>query len=175
MADPSMDQVDLSGLNPGSETVRSLLEQRFHETKRRLDEARPELAEANRIWPHRTVRTHWPDDPSNKVHAAQIARFQAAMQPDGHRDHADEGADFSVPPKRALRRNVAGPAPSTVPGANIIRTPDLAAMLGNGSRLSPTLRCFPGAVRWQAPSGCRRLWDLPALSMTRCRIGSVRR
>ena len=62
-----------------------------------LDEAHRAIAEANRIWPYDTVRSHWPDDPSSRVFAEQIERFQAALRLAGERDHAEEDADFGVP------------------------------------------------------------------------------
>ena len=62
-----------------------------------FDEAHRAVAEANRIWPYDTVRSHYPEDPSNRVYAEQIERYQAALRLAGHRDHAEEDADFGVP------------------------------------------------------------------------------
>ena len=61
-----------------------------------LDEAHRGVAEANRLWPYDTVRMHWPDDPSSRVYAEQIERFQTALRLAGHRDHAEEDANSGV-------------------------------------------------------------------------------
>lgn len=80
-----------------------------------------------------------------------------------------------MPPKRALRRNITGPAPSIVPGANIIRTPDLAAMLAERKPVITNTQMHSWGRSLAGAIGLQRLRDLPALSMTKCRIGSVRR
>jgi TolB-like protein/class 3 adenylate cyclase/Tfp pilus assembly protein PilF len=96
---------------------------------RRLDEAHGALGEANRAWPYDTVRSHWPDDSSNQVAVAQIERYQTALRLAGHRDHADEDADFGMPPDSDLRQALAGKTPTTVPGATTVRTADLGQLL----------------------------------------------
>ncbi|MEA2789119.1 MAG: adenylate cyclase, partial [Acetobacteraceae bacterium] len=117
-----------------------------------LDEARRTVAEANRLWPYDTVRMHWPDDPSSRVYAAQIARFQAALRVAGHRDHAEEDADFGVAPDGNLHRELAGLTPTTAPGAATIRTADLERLLAERKPIvvDPLLyswgRSIPGAV-----------------------------
>ena len=47
------------------------------------------------IWPYDTVRNHWPED-LKPVYAGQIEAYQAALRLAGHRDHAEEDADFGV-------------------------------------------------------------------------------
>ncbi len=110
------------------------------------------VAEANRVWPYDTVRSHWPDDPSSRVYAAQIERFQAAMRLAGHRDHAEEDADFGATPDDSLHLELAGLTPTTVPGAAIIRTVELASLLANQKPIviDPLMyswgRSIPGAI-----------------------------
>ena len=92
----------------------------------RLDEAHRALAEANQEWPYDTVRMHYPDDPFSSVSAAQIDDYQAALRLAGHRDHADEAADFGAASDNVLHADFAGPTPTTAPGAVTIRTAELA-------------------------------------------------
>ena len=123
----------------------------------RLDEAHREIAEANRLWPYDTVRSHWPEDPTNPTYVAQIERFQAALRLAGHRDHAEEDADPGPVSDATLRENLAGLTPATVTGAKTIRTAELAAMLAGQDHLlrklvviDPMLyswgRSIPGAI-----------------------------
>jgi hypothetical protein len=116
------------------------------------DLAHRALSEANRIWPYDTVRMHWPDDPDSPVYAAQIARFQIGLRLAGHRDHAEEDADFGIVSEPALRRELAGPTPTSVPGAKLIRTAELERLLATRKLLviDPLLyswgRSLPGSV-----------------------------
>jgi adenylate cyclase len=117
-----------------------------------LDEAHRRIAEANRIWPYDTVRSHWPRDPSSRMHAAQMECFQSALRLAGHRDHAEEDADFGVPPDAELHRELAGFTPTTVPGATTICTDDLRQLLSDRKPLviDPLRyswgRSIPGAI-----------------------------
>jgi hypothetical protein len=72
---------------------------------------------------------HHPLDPHSREHAAQIERLQAALRLAGHRDHAEEDADFGVTPDADLHCDLAGLTPTTTPGAVTIRTSELAQML----------------------------------------------
>jgi adenylate cyclase len=116
------------------------------------DAAQRALAEANRVWPYDTVRAHWPDGSTNPVYLAQIERWQVAMRLAGHRDHAEENADFGVPADAALRSESAGLTPTTVPGATTIRTSDLALLLTEthplviDTRMNFWGRSLPGAI-----------------------------
>jgi tetratricopeptide (TPR) repeat protein len=117
-----------------------------------IAEAHREIAEANRLWPYDTVRGHWPDDPSIRVSAEQIERFQAALRLAGHRDHAEEDADFGVTSDDTLHANLAGLTPTTAPGAATIRTPELERLLAERRPIVIDLlgyfwgRSLPGAV-----------------------------
>jgi adenylate cyclase len=98
----------------------------------RLGDARRALAEANRIWPYDTVRSRGPEDFFSPVYAAQAERFQAALRLAGHRDHADEDADFGVVSDDHLHQDdyyLAGPTPTTAPGAQTIRTAELSRFI----------------------------------------------
>jgi adenylate cyclase len=94
-----------------------------------LDEAHRGVAEANRLWPYDTVRMHWPDDPSSRVYAEQIERFQTALRLAGHRDHAEEDANSGVASDNQLHSNLVGLTPTTVPGAATITTAEIARLL----------------------------------------------
>jgi TolB-like protein/Flp pilus assembly protein TadD/rhodanese-related sulfurtransferase len=117
-----------------------------------LDEAHHAIAEANRIWPYSTVRGHWPRGSTNPVYVAQLERYQAALRLAGHRDHADENADFGVPPDTTLHREFGGLTPTTAPGATTIRTAELQRLLaGRKPVIIDTAsywwhRSIPGAV-----------------------------
>ncbi len=118
----------------------------------RSDEARRALTEANRVWPYDTVRSHAPEDLSSRVYAGQIERYQAALRLAGHRDHADEDADFGVASDDTLHADLAGLTPTTVPGATTIRTAELERLLAERKSIviDPMRvswgRSIPGAV-----------------------------
>jgi tetratricopeptide (TPR) repeat protein len=94
-----------------------------------MDEARQYLSKAERLWPYDTVRSHYPDNPSSGVVAAQIRSYQDGLRLAGERDHADEGAEFGVPTDDSLHGEIAGFTPRVAPGAQTIRTPDLSRLL----------------------------------------------
>jgi TolB-like protein/Tfp pilus assembly protein PilF/rhodanese-related sulfurtransferase len=119
----------------------------------RLEEARRAAEEAQRLWPFDTVRSHYPlalDSPALVAHEHVFRRGLALA---GVRDHADEDADFGVPPDRVLHTDLGGRTPTTAPGATTIRTGDLARMLESGARpiVLDTLthfwgRSIPGSI-----------------------------
>ncbi|HEY7581472.1 MAG TPA: hypothetical protein VH855_28075, partial [Acetobacteraceae bacterium] len=94
-----------------------------------MEEARRTLAKAERLWRYDTVRSHYPDDPSGPVFAAQIRHYQEGLRLAGLRDHADEDADYGVPADGALHRDIAGYTPKDAPGAKTIRTAELPHVL----------------------------------------------
>jgi tetratricopeptide (TPR) repeat protein len=119
----------------------------------RLEEARGAAQEAQRLWPFDTVRSHYPlalDSPALVAHE-YVFRHGLALA--GVRDHAEEDADFGVPPDSVLRTDLGGRTPTTVPGARTIRTGNLARMLESDVRpiVLDTLlhfwgRSIPGTV-----------------------------
>ena len=117
-----------------------------------LDEAHRAIAEANRLWPYDTVRAHWPEDPSSRQYVAHIESYQAALRLAGHRDHAEEDADFGVVSDDKLPEGIAGPTATTVPGATTIRTAALQQLLADRKPIviDPMLywwgRSIPGAI-----------------------------
>ena len=117
-----------------------------------IDEAHRAIADANRLWPYDTVRAHYPDDPSSVVYVAQVERYQAALRLAGHRDHADEDADFGVASDDTLHADLAGLTPTTAPGATTIRTAELERLLAAQKPIviDPLMNCWgrsiPGAV-----------------------------
>jgi rhodanese-related sulfurtransferase len=96
-----------------------------------MEQAKHELAEADRLFPYDTVRSHFPDDPSSAVFADQIRAYQAGLRLAGERDHAEEEADFAVPSDRVLHPKLIGLTPKDAPGATTIRTADLVPLLAN--------------------------------------------
>jgi TolB-like protein len=88
------------------------------------EEARRMLAAADADWPYDTVRGHFPDD-INPVFAAQVREYQEGLRRAGERDHADEDANFGVPPDDTLHSDLAGYTPMTTPGAATVRTFEL--------------------------------------------------
>jgi adenylate cyclase len=94
-----------------------------------MEQAKHYLAEADRVWPYDTVRSHYPYGSSNPVFAQQVKGFQAALRLAGERDHADEDANFGVPPDGRLHGRLVGYTPTTAPGVKTIRTPDLVMLL----------------------------------------------
>jgi adenylate cyclase len=116
-----------------------------------FDEARRLVADANRIWPYDTARSHFPDHLSSSA-AAQMERFQLALRLAGERDHADENVDFGVASDDRVHEDLAGPTPMTVPGAATIRTAQLEHFLTDRKPIviDPMAywwgRSIPGAV-----------------------------
>ena len=94
------------------------------------------LAEANRLAPHDTVRSHYPEvlDPAYKV---QVEGFREGLRAAGLRDHAEEDADFGLASDQELRLDLRGYTPTKAPGARTIRTADLRDLLA---------RCEPVVV-----------------------------
>ncbi|HEY1383575.1 MAG TPA: tetratricopeptide repeat protein [Dongiaceae bacterium] len=118
----------------------------------RFSDAKHALAEADRIFPYDTVRSHWPDDPSSTVYAEQIRHMQDALRLAGERDHADEDADFHIAADAELHSEFAGLTPTAAPRATTIRTTDLAGLLASSEPvIIDTVsyswgRSIPGAV-----------------------------
>jgi len=97
----------------------------------RLTEAKLWLSKADRLWPFDTVRGQWPHDSASSVYRDQIRGFQAALRLAGEREHADEYADFAVPPDGDLHKEFAGLTPMHATGVRTIRTPDLVRFLAD--------------------------------------------
>ena len=93
-----------------------------------MERATHYLSEADRTSPYDTIRSHFADYPSS-VYAAQMKHFQDGLRLAGERDHADENADFAVPPDAALHDKIAGHTPIGAPGVTTIRTDDLVRFL----------------------------------------------
>jgi TolB-like protein/DNA-binding winged helix-turn-helix (wHTH) protein len=125
----------------------------------RLDEAHNAVVEANRAWPYDTVRTHWPADYGNPIYVAQIESFQAALRLAGHRDHADEDADFGVASDDSLPEDLGRPTPTSVPGATTIHTAQLHGLLTEHKPIiiDPMMywwgRSLPGAIGLKRAGG----------------------
>jgi len=115
-------------------------------------EAHRAIVEANRTWPYDTVRSHSPGNPAKQVWVRVIENYQLELRAAGHRDHADEDADFGVPADSDLRQDYAGKTPTTVPGARTIRTAELKEFLDERKPIviDPLLyfwgRSIPGAI-----------------------------
>ena len=100
-----------------------------HALAGQTEEARLSAAEAAKLAPMETVRSYFPFNTMNPVYAAQVARMRDGMRLAGIRDHADEDADSGLPSDDVLHTNYVAPTPTTVPGAQTIRTPDLVKLL----------------------------------------------
>jgi TolB-like protein/class 3 adenylate cyclase len=94
-----------------------------------IDAARLSAAEATRLAPTLTARSYLPFNIKNPVAVGQVARMRDGMRLAGIRDHADEEVDLGLPSDDALRTNYEAPTPTTVPGAQSIRTQDLVKLL----------------------------------------------
>ena len=116
-----------------------------------LDEARRALAEARRLEPHDSVRSHFPDVPDPR-HMEQIERYREGLRQAGLRDHAEEAADFHVVPDNELHARLRGFTPLTVPGAVTIRTSELVDLINQSKPLVIDTvgnfwgRSIPGAI-----------------------------
>ena len=125
----------------------------------RLDEAHNAIVEADRAWPYDTVRTHWPEDYGNPIYVAQLESFQAALRLAGHRDHADEDADFGVASDDSLPEDLGRPTPTSVPGATTIHTAQLQRLLTEHKPIiiDPMMywsgRSLPGAIGLKRAGG----------------------
>ena len=122
----------------------------------RLLDAQHAVSEANRLWPHATIRTFAPCggplrgiDPNLLV---QGRHLWEGVRLAGLRDHAEEDADSAVLQTREMSTELVGWTPATVPGATTIRTNELAALM---ARQKPVLidvalgswgRSIPGAT-----------------------------
>ena len=95
----------------------------------RNEEARLSAADAVRLWPTLTARSYYITRSQIPLNAAQVSRMRDGLRLAGIRDHADEDADTGVPADEVLHTNYEAPTPSSVPGARIIRTADLAALI----------------------------------------------
>lgn len=123
-----------------------------HALSGRLDAARSALREANILSPYATARIFFPDNPNNPAEVAQIRRIIDGLRLAGLPDHAEEDADFGVMSDDMLRRDLAGPTPTTMSGARTIRTGDLVPFLAEQKQIVVDTglyswgRSIPGAV-----------------------------
>lgn len=122
-------------------------------------DAQRAVLEANRLWPHTTVRTlaPWPG-PLRAAYPpllVQARHVREGLRLAGLRDHAEEDADFGVPETSEVRTDLIGWTPTSVPGAITIRTHELAELV---ARQKPLLidaalgtwgRSIPGAIGLQ--------------------------
>ena len=117
-----------------------------------MDEAKHTLSEGDRLWPYFTIREVFPEELSSPVYVQQIRNYQAALRLTGARDHADENADFGVPPDGLLRGDLTGRTPTEAQGAKTIRTAELVMFLADAQPLVIDTvsyswgRSIPGAI-----------------------------
>ena len=130
-----------------------------HALAGRMEAASSSAAEAAKLNPMLTVRSYYPYNlASTGAALAQLARMSDGMRLAGIRDHAAEDADFGVVSNDVLHTDYVAPTPTTVPGAQTIRTPDLARLLELAQPLvldtTPWGRSIPGAIGlWGAGVG----------------------
>jgi adenylate cyclase len=97
--------------------------------------SRKAMAEADRLWPFDTVRAHDPGAASNTAKAVQVRRIRDGLRLAGERDHAEEDADFGIPPDAVLHSSLSGYTPASAPGVTTIRTPELQRLLNERNPL----------------------------------------
>jgi class 3 adenylate cyclase/TolB-like protein/rhodanese-related sulfurtransferase len=140
-------------LNPEFRAEMHLIEASGYARTGDIEAAQRAGAEAHRLWPLDTVRSHGPYGRASPEHQTQIRAWQDALRLAGYRDHADPEADFGVPADDRLHANIVGQTPKTAPGATTISTADLASLLASEKPLvidamSPNFwyRSIPGAA-----------------------------
>jgi adenylate cyclase len=117
-----------------------------------IEEAERWMAQSVRIWPYDTVRSSCPEELGSPTYTQQIRRYQDGIRLAGLRDHADEDAEFGVPPDGSLHSEVAGQTPTEAPGVKTIRTAELVPLLAETRPLvidtvsNSWGRSIPGAV-----------------------------
>ena len=94
-----------------------------------MDEAKVP-SEGDRLWPYFTIRGVYPEELSSPSTCSRSGDYQAALRLAGARDHADEDADFGVPPDGLLRGDITA-HPTEAQGARTIRTAELAMFLAD--------------------------------------------
>ena len=99
------------------------------------DEAKRWMEASVRIWPWFTVRSVYPEELGSAVYVQQIRNYQASLRLAGLRDHADEDAEFDVPPNGILCSEVAGLTPTQTPGVKTIRTAEVVPFLADARPL----------------------------------------
>src|ERR1051326_2078450 len=92
----------------------------------RTEQARQAAATSAKAWPFGTARG------AGTVFALG-EKFSEDFRLAGARDHADEDADFGTPPDGGLHTGNVGLTPLMVPGATVIRTPDLQRLIAERS------------------------------------------
>ena len=121
----------------------------------RLDEGRAAMRTADRLSPYATARMSYPENPKNAEEISQVERITDAWRQAGLPDHAEQDADFGIRPIDTLRLDLAGPTPTTVPGASTIRTGGLPSFLADSkpividTGLYSWGRSIPGAIGLQ--------------------------
>lgn len=116
----------------------------------RVAEARREVAAIVRLDPFRTARSwntqQWEESPLGE----QLRYVSEGLRLAGLRDHADEDADAGVLSTAELSETLAGLTPTSVPGAETIRTDALRHLLAVEGPLvldvNTLRRTVPGAV-----------------------------
>jgi rhodanese-related sulfurtransferase len=94
-----------------------------------LEAARRSVAEASRQWPPLTALGYLPFKSTNPNAAMRSAEIRDGLRIAGMRDHAEEDADPGLPADDILHADYEAVTPVGVPGAQTIRTPELATLL----------------------------------------------
>ena len=83
------------------------------------------------MFPFNTIRSRWADvdGEATPAYAIQVRRYLEGLRLAGEPDHADEDADFRVPPDDRLHTDVYGFTPATVPRVTTVRTDALATFI----------------------------------------------
>jgi TolB-like protein/tetratricopeptide (TPR) repeat protein len=122
------------------------------------EEARLNACEAIRLWPTITARAYYRPYTSNPTHAMQMQGLRDGLRLAGIRDHAEEDAITGLVPDGVLHSRYEAPTPTTVPGAQTIRTLEVARLVVQRQVLVLDAtrggRSIPGAIGlWGAGVG----------------------
>jgi adenylate cyclase len=123
-----------------------------------IAEARSSAVEAARLWPTITTRSY-PYKVTNPFNTEQTSHMRSGLGRAGIRDHADENADSGIASDNVLHSDYEAPTPTSVPGAQTIKTAELNALIEQRKPLLldvslPWGPSIPGAVGlWGAGIG----------------------
>jgi class 3 adenylate cyclase/TolB-like protein len=141
------------GLSPTFRADMNLVQAAAYARTGDLDAAKRAAADAHRLRPLDTVRSHGPVGRASPEHVAQIRAWQDALRLAGYPDHADPEADSGAPNDDRLHETIIGQTPKLAPGATTIGTSDLVNLLAQQKPLvidaaSPNFwyRSLPGAI-----------------------------
>jgi adenylate cyclase len=115
--------------SPGARSFAHALMASAYALGGRVARAQEEIVEVNSLGPYRAVRSFMAWNVANQAFTAQIEKVREGLRLAGLRDHVDEDEDFGIAPDSRPRIDLVGYTPRTVPGATVIRTPELVGFI----------------------------------------------